>query len=131
MALTFPFATQLHRVGRADNSDGQFSIWNVSWVARTIVLSPRDLFNANIFYPHRQTLVFSELNVAAGLLAVPVYWATHNPYLTLNVVFLATMVLGLAGAYYLVRYLTGDRRAAIVAGICFGFCPYIFGRTSH
>lgn len=129
--LTYPFATQMDRVGRLENSDGQFSIWNVSWVARTIVLNPRDLLNANIFYPHQQTLAFSELNLAAGVLAVPAYWTTHNPYLTLNVVFLATMVLGVAGAYYLVRYLTHDRRAAMVAGVCFGFCPYIFGRTSH
>ena len=34
-----------------------------------------------------------------------------------------------AGAYYLVRYLTYDRRAAAVAAIAFGFCPYVFGRT--
>ena len=36
-----------------------------------------------------------------------------------------------AGAYYLVRYLTADRRAAAVAGVCFGFCPYVFARTPH
>ena len=116
---------------RSENSDGQFSIWNVAWVARTLIADPGNLFNANIFYPHQQTLAFSENNLAAGVLAVPIYWATSNPYLTLNVVFLATMVFSFAGAYYLVRHLTGDRRAAVVSGICFAFCPYIFARTSH
>ena len=129
--LTFPFVTQLDRVGRSENSDGQWSIWNVAWVARTLVTDPANLFNANIFYPHRQTLAFSENNLAAGLLAVPVYWASKNPYLTLNVVFLLSMAFSFAGAYYLVRHLTGDRRAAIVSAICFAFCPYIFARTSH
>jgi hypothetical protein len=129
--LTFPFVTQLDRVGRSENSDGQWSIWNVAWVARTLVTDPANLFNANIFYPHRQTLAFSENNLAAGLLAVPVYWASKNPYLTLNVVFLLSMAFSFAGAYYLARHLTGDRRAAAVSGICFAFCPYIFARTSH
>jgi hypothetical protein len=130
-ALTYPFITQIDRVARSENSDGQFSIWNVSWVARTLVADPGNLFNANIFYPHQQTLAFSENNLAAGVLAVPIYWATKNPYLTLNVVFLATMMFSFAGAYYLVRHLTGDRRAAVVSGICFAFCPYVFARTSH
>ena len=130
-AVTFPFVTQLDRVGRAENSDGQWSIWNVAWIARTLVTDPANLFNANIFYPHQQTLAFSENNLAAGLLGVPVYWASKNPYLTLNVVFLVSMALSFAGAYYLVRHLTGDRRASVVSGICFAFCPYLFARTSH
>jgi hypothetical protein len=129
--LTYPFVTQLDRVGRSENSDGQWSIWSVTWVARTLVTDPANLFNANIFYPHRQTLAFSENNLAAGAVAVPIYWATKNPYLTLNIVFLASLVFSFAGAYYLVRHLTGDRRAAVVSGICFAFCPYVFARTSH
>jgi len=129
--LTFPLVSRLDRVARAENSDGQFSLWNVAWVARTLVTDPRGLFDANIFYPHRSTLAFSEHNLAAGFLAAPVFWATGNPYLALNVVFFMALALALAGAYYLVRYLTGDRRAALIAGICFAFCPYFFGRTSH
>ena len=68
----------MDRVGRSENSDGQFSIWNVSWVARTLVAEPAKLFDANIFYPHQKTLTFSEHNLAAGVLAVPVYWATQE-----------------------------------------------------
>jgi hypothetical protein len=33
--------------------------------------------------------------------------------------------------YYLVRYLMNDRRAAVVAGICFAYCPYIFAHLPH
>ena len=40
-------------------------------------------------------------------------------------------VLAVAGAYYLVRYLSGSREAAAVAGVLFGFCPFIFARTAH
>ena len=130
-ALTYPFVTQLDGVGRSDNSDGQWSIWSVAWVARTLIADPGNLFNANIFYPHQGTLAFSENNLAAGVAAIPIYWASKNPYLALNVVFLLSLAFSFAGAYYLVRHLTGDRRAAIVSGICFAFCPYVFARTSH
>jgi len=79
-ALTYPLAFSLGSIARVDNGDGQFSIWNVAWVARTLVVDPRHVFDGNIFYPHRGTLAFSENNLGAGVLALPVYWATRNPY---------------------------------------------------
>ena len=131
ICLTYPFAVQMGHTGRADTTDGEFSIWNVAWVARTLVADPRHVLDANIFYPHLGTLLYSESNLGAGALAIPAYWATRNPIFALNFVFLLSLVLSVTGGYYLVRYLVGDRRAAAVAAICFGFCPYVFARTAH
>src|SRR5436190_16324051 len=131
VVLTYPIAFQMTHVGRVDSTDGEFSIWNVAWVARTLVVDPRHILDANIFYPHQRTLLYSETNLGAGALAIPAYWATRNPIFALNFVFLLSLVVSAAGAYYLVRYLTADRRAAALAGVCFGFCPYIFARTPH
>src|SRR6185503_3599455 len=105
--FTLPMAVRIGHVGRVDNGDGQLSIWNVAWVARTLVVDPRHVFDANIFYPNRGTLAYSESNLGAGILAIPVYWATRNPYAAHNFVVLLAFVLSLAGTYYLVRYLTG------------------------
>ena len=121
----------LGSVARLDNADTQFLIWNVAWVARTLILDPLHVFDANIFYPHRGTLAYSEANLGAGVLASPVYWATGNPYAAHNFALLSSFVLSATGSYYLVRYLVGDRRAAAIAGICFAFCPYVFGRIPH
>src|SRR4029077_9127009 len=33
---TYPVAFKPGRVGRVDNGDGELSIWNVTWVARTL-----------------------------------------------------------------------------------------------
>ena len=49
VVLTFPFAAQMTHVGRIDNFDGAFGIWNVSWVARTLAIDPGNVLNANIF----------------------------------------------------------------------------------
>src|ERR1700674_1107617 len=131
LALMHQVAFHLGTVARIDNGDGQFSIWNVAWVARTLVVDPLHVFDANIFYPHRGTLAYSESNLGAGVLAVPVYWATRNPYAAHNFVFLLAFVLSATGMYFLVRRLTGTRSAAAVSAICFAFCPYVFAHTSH
>ena len=133
IGLTYPLAFHLGTVlYRYDtNLDGQFSVWNVAWVARTLVIDPLHVFDANIFYPHRWTLAYSETNLGAGALALPVYWATRNPYAAHNFVLLLSFVFSATGMYYLVRYLVHDRRAAVVAAICFAYCPYVFARLPH
>jgi hypothetical protein len=129
--LIAPMALHFGSVGRLDNADTRMLIWNVAWVARTLIVDPLHVLDANIFYPHRGTLVYSESNLGAGVLAIPVYWATRNPYAAHNFVVLLTFVLSGTATYYLVRYLSGDRRAAAVSGICFAYCPYVFSHLPH
>lgn len=132
VVMTWPLAIRGASAGRVDSGDGQFSIWNVSWVARTLVVDPRGLYDANIFYPHRGTLAWSEANIGAGALAVPFYWASGgNPYLAHNAVVFMAFVLALTGTYSLARHLTGHRGGAAVAAVGFAFCPYVFSHTAH
>jgi hypothetical protein len=131
IAATYPVAFELSHLGRINTDDGRWSIWVVAWVAHALTADPASLFHANIFYPHRNALAFSEANLGAGLLGAPVWALTRNPYATHNVVFLSAFVIAFAGAYYLCRYLTGSRPAALLAGVLFAFCPFIFARTAH
>src|SRR6185295_8512365 len=132
VVFTYPIAFKLGRSGRIENGDGQLSIWNVAWVARTLVVDPLHVFDANIFYPHRGTLAYTENNLGAGAMAIPAYWISGgNPYAAHNAVVLIAFALTAIGTYYLVRYLTQDRRAAAVSAICFAFCPYLFAHTAH
>src|SRR5215475_1277753 len=127
VVFTYPIAFKLGHSGRIDNGDGQLSIWNVAWVARTLVIDPLHVFDANIFYPHRGTLAYSENNLGAGVLAIPAYWASGgNPYAAHNTVVLLAFALSAIGTYYLVRYLTHGRGAALGAAmaaqaICCGY----------
>jgi hypothetical protein len=130
-ALTYPLAFKLDRVGRVNTDDGRWSIWVVSWVAHALTTAPADVFQANIFYPEENALAFSEANLVAGAIGAPVWAATRNPYSTHNVVALLSFVIAAAGAYYLVRYLTGHRGAAAASAVLFAFCPFAFARTAH
>lgn len=129
--LTYPLARHLGSTARVNTDDGRWSIWVVGWVAHALTTEPRQLFNANIFYPHRSALAYSEANIGAGVIGAPVWAISNNPHLTHNVVVLVSFVMAFAGAYYLARYLTGSRPAAVVAGVLFAFCPFIFARTAH
>ena len=63
--MTWPLAAGIGHLGRTQNTgDGRFSVWNIAWVAHALSTDPLDLFDANIFYPHRRTLAFSESNSA-------------------------------------------------------------------
>jgi hypothetical protein len=142
VVMTWPLAYGLGSLGRtgvgpnADphfgtNGDGMFSLWNVAWVARTIVADPGNLFQANIFHPHRDALAFSEANIVAGVIGVPAWWATKNPYATLNVVILVAFASAWFFMWKLALYLTGNRGVAATAAAFFAFCPYVFAHTAH
>ena len=130
-ALTYPYALKYDHAGRLDTNDGRFSIWVVTWVARAFATNPATVYDANIFHPHQKTLAFSEAEIVEGLVAAPVWALTKNPYTTHNFLFIMSFVLSSAGGYYLVRHLTGDRRAAVLAGVLFAYCPFVFARTAH
>ena len=130
-ALTYPLIVKLDRVGRVNTDDGRYALWNVAWVADALIVHPATLFDANIFYPARRALAFSEANIGAGTVAVPAWGLTGNPYLAYNTVVFFAFAMGAAGAYYLVRHLSGSREAAAVGAVLFAFCPFIFARTAH
>ena len=90
--------------------DGLWSIWNVAWVARTIVADPLDLFDANIFYPHRRALAYSEANIVAGRGGRAGLVADANPFAAHNTAVLFAFASTLLGMWLLARRLTGDRR---------------------
>jgi hypothetical protein len=131
IALTYPVAFNFDRIGRVNTDDGRWSIWVVSWVAHALTTDPARLYHANIFYPQRYTLAFSEANLGAGVIGVPLWLLTENPFATHNFAFFVAFVLAFAGAFYLTRYLVGSREAAFAAAILFAFCPFMFARTAH
>ena len=131
--MTWPLASGPGHLGRTDpnDADGQYSIWNVAWVARTIVVDPLDLFDANIFAPHKRTLAYSEANLLPGAIGAVPWWLTRNPWLTLNVVLLVAFASAFVCTYLLLLYLCGNRAAAAAGGVIYAFCPYVMSHLSH
>ena len=129
--MTFPLVAAPGRLGRTTTMDGLYSIWNVAWVSRTIVTHPLSLFDANIFYPHRNTLAYSEPNIVAGVVGIPAWLLTHNAYAAHSSALLFAFASTFMGMWLLARRLTGDAASAMIAAILFAFCPYLYSHTAH
>jgi hypothetical protein len=128
---TWPLAPRLDRIGRVDSHDGLYGLWQAAWVAHALTTNPSGVYDANIFYPHRSTLAFSEPSILAGILGLPAFVATHSPYATHNLAVLAFFFLSFLSAYGLGRFLTRDTTASIALAISYAFSPYMFARTAQ
>lgn len=131
IVMTWPVAGRLSTAGRVDHTDGMYALWNVAWVARALTSDPLGVFDANIFYPHKRTLAYSESNIGAGALGVPAWLLTRDVYATYNSVVLIGFALSFICTYALVRRLTGNRLSAAVAAIGFAYAPYVYARFPH
>jgi hypothetical protein len=131
LVMTWPLAPGFGRLGRTAPGDGPYSIWNIAWLAHAFTSDPVHFLDANMFHPHKRTLVFSELNLVAGLVAVPGWLLTRNPYVAHNSAVIFGFATSALGAWLLVRRLTGNSRAAAIAAVLYAYCPYFFAHTPH
>ena len=132
VVMTWPLAAGLNHLGRTANSgDARVSVWNVAWVAHALLTDPADLFDANIFHPHKNTLAFSEANLVAGVVALPAWWLTRNPDTAHNVVVLFAFASSVVGMWLLARRLTGDSWARSTSGRPVRVLPVPFSHTAH
>ena len=69
VAQTWPLASDPAHLVR-DNADVELNAWIVSWIAHQLPRDPAHLFDANIFYPDRRVLAFSEPLLPPGVLAI-------------------------------------------------------------
>jgi hypothetical protein len=114
-----------------DDGDPLLNAWALAWVAHQLPIAPAHLFDANIFHPERHTLAFSETLVVPAAIVAPLRWLGAGPLLVYNIVFLSGFIVSGAGVALLVRSLTGDGAAGLVAGIVFALLPYRIDHYPH
>src|SRR4051812_3079349 len=76
---TWPLATAPGTLSRNDNGDFILHEWIMAWVAHQIVTNPLHLFDANIFYPERYTLAYSDHLFVQSMMGAPLLWAGASP----------------------------------------------------
>lgn len=128
--MTWPWVLHL-RDAVADPGDPYMISWTLWWDYHQTFHDPLHLFDANVFYPYRYTLAFSENDYGLALLFFPLFALGFKP-LTVNAVatFLGFVFCGY-GVFRLARTLTGSHGAAWVAGFVFAFVPFRFHLLSH
>jgi len=128
--MTYPQVLHM-RDGVHDPGDPLMVTWVLAWVAHQLPRAPGHLFDANIFYPERNTLAYSETLVVPGAIVAPLHWLGVSPIVVYNIVFLSGFAISGVGVALLVRRLTGCFGASILAGIIFAFPPYRIDHYAH
>lgn len=128
---TWPLATAPAVLSRNDNGDAQLNEWILAWIAHTLPRAPLHLFQANIFYPAKDTLAFSEPLIVPALLGAPIAWLGGSPVLVYNLMVLAGFILTAFAGYTLMFAWTGDRPAALLTGSTFAFNTHTLTRLAH
>lgn len=111
--------------------DAFLYMWTLAWDTHAFIHQPFSIFDANIFYPERGTLAYSENLIGSAIFAAPVLWLSGNIVLTINVVELLSTALCGLGAYVLARRVGVGKSGAVVSGLIFAFSPPRFLRMDQ
>ena len=128
---TWPLALAPGTNSRNDNGDAQLNAWILAWIEHKLPRDPMHLFQANIFYPARDVLAFSEPLIIPAILGAPVAWLGGSPVLVYNLMVIGGFALSAFAAYVLMLRWTQDRIASVLAGATFAFNTHTLTRLAH
>jgi len=128
---TWPLAAAPATWSRNDNGDTMLNEWTLAWVEHQLPRMPHRLFQANIFFPSRDALAFSEPLIVPAILGAPIAWLGGSPVLVFNLVLIAGFALTALSAYCLVVRWTGDRVAGMLGATIFAFNSHTLTRLPH
>jgi hypothetical protein len=127
VAATWPLAIRWRGWVPGFGDWGQ-NMWALWWTRESLLtLKQSPFFTHYLFYPEGVTLLFHPLDVADGLLTLPLYGLVGGD-ISYNLIVLLSFVLSGLGVYYLGLELGQRREAAFVAGLAFTLMPYHFLR---
>ena len=125
---TWPLALAPGALSRNDNADTVLHEWTLAWLAYQIVRDPLHLFDANIFYPDRLTLAYSDHLFIPGIFVAPLIWAGFSPVLVYNLLLMAGFTLtGWVMSLVIYRW-TGSRMAGLISGSLVAFNSFTLTR---
>jgi hypothetical protein len=114
-----------------DRWDCLLNTWILGWDQHQLGRAPLHLYDANIFYPFRQTLSYSETLLPLALISWPVAAVTKNPILAYNFIFFLSCLLNAYTMFLLVRHLTGRTLSGVIAGLIFAFSATLMQQITH
>jgi hypothetical protein len=114
-----------------DFGDPLFSMWRMAWVSHQVLIDPRHLFDANIFYPAKATLTYSDSMILPALTAAPLLWFGVHPALAYTILFQSGFILSGVATYLLARATGFGQAAAWIAALVFCVYPYRIDHYSH
>lgn len=131
LILTYPLVKYLDR-SVYSASDSLHSTWLLDRNVYSLFHQPlKEFFNANSFYPHQNTLAYSDHLIGETIFALPFLLLFANPILAQNILILFSFALSGLSAFLLVNYWLKNKTASLIAGFAFAFSNFRFQQLDH
>lgn len=131
IAMTYPLLLHLNDHLPSDLGDPLHHVWLIGRNLSKIKQGFSHFFDAAIFYPHQNTLLYGDYVPAITLLAALPALFTRNLVLVYNLLWLLSFFLAALAAYFLTFHFTSSRWPSFLAGLIFAFSPIRFSHLSH
>src|SRR5947209_755608 len=115
-------------VAGSNPSDSGFIIWNLRWVSYALSHSQIPFLTSHIYWPAGVNLMWNVEMPLAGLLLWPVT-ALLGPVFAYNLLVTLAFALSAWTAYLAARRFIDHQVAAILAGLVYGFSPYMVAQA--
>jgi hypothetical protein len=105
-------------------TDIPYIAWTLAWQSHALTTHPLAYADANIYWPASRALLYGDPGLAALPLFAPVFLATGNPALAVNVLFLGGLALTALCLHAVLYRWTGSHAAGVVAAAVFLLDPW-------
>jgi hypothetical protein len=116
--------------------DPYLNLWILGWGMQAVLSNRLSLFdgtvfNANIFFPAKGTLAYSDHLLLQSVVLSPLYAITHDVVLCYNVLLIASLVASALAMQALVRIVVDSEPGAYAAALRGDSAPYRFAHLIH
>ena len=123
----------MHIGSYSDGGDAMFNAWTLARDQHCILRESCPSYsNANIFFPNKNSMLYSETQLSAGLLTLPLYFINNNPLFSYGVWTVASFFFMGWFMYLLIKKLSNNNEiVSIIAGLIFEFAPFRMPALEH
>lgn len=115
-----------------DWRDYPYIIWTIyQSITHLTNLDFGNFFETNAFYPHKLTLLFSDILFPQTLILLPLFLLTKNLILSFNITFIITFVLNFIAAFLLWKQIFKKELIAFIGSLFLIFSPFFHLELSH
>lgn len=117
----------------SEGGDAMFNAWTLSRNHSCILRQGCPSYTeGNIFFPHKDSMLYSETQLSAGVLTLPLHFINDSPIFAYNVWTIASFFFMGFFMYLLAKYLSKNNEfVSILAGILFAYSPFRMAALSH
>lgn len=129
----FLWPTFMHIGSYSEGGDHMFNAWTLSRNHHCLTRQGCEVYaNGNIYFPNKDSMLYSETQLSTGLLTLPLFLINQNPLFATNVWLLLTVFLAGFFMYLLAKYLSrGNEAISILSGLVFAFAPTKISAMTH